>query len=134
MINVITGISCRVRAVNSLPHGTHLLFDLFFFRSFNAYCFLQIKLNLLLILCREFSCEGENPRADRVAESHNSEVKESFCAPHIRNGNVEHIGDAVLVSADDKSCHAEEKSEILADLVRIVCKAVNRYENHHVTE
>ena len=80
------------------------------------------------------SCERENDAADGVAERHPQQQAHRLDAPDIRDRKVEHIGNAVLVAAEDKDRHAEEKRHVLADLVRNGLKTLDADVDENIAQ
>ena len=78
----------------------------------------------------------ENP-ARQIACRYDREAEHGLrgaCDKCARNPPVVHVRHAVLGAAEDEACHPHEKGHILADLMRVLGIAVDRYENEDVAD
>ena len=78
--------------------------------------------------------QRQNQSSDGVPERHHKNIEQRTQTPHTADRKEIHIRDAVLEAAENKRHHAEKQSQIFADFVRVMLKAVYSDKNQQIAE
>ena len=78
--------------------------------------------------------QRQNQSSDGVSERHHKNIEQRTQTPHTADRKEIHIRDAVLEAAENKRHHAEKQSQIFADFVRVMLKAVYSDKNQQIAE